>query len=69
MRGVESRTVAIEGGYLTYLINLNRSRADVKLVSRRPIRRAVDFVANETVTPRLIRLQPLSPMLLRLDAE
>ncbi|MBI2302186.1 MAG: beta-galactosidase, partial [Armatimonadetes bacterium] len=69
VRGVESRTVKTDGGYLTYLINLNREARTVRLETKSPILAAVDLVVGQPVKPGGLRLPSLSPMLLRLELQ
>jgi hypothetical protein len=55
--GIDSRTVAVEGGYLTYVINLLRDAREVTLLLPAGVSRVTNLSAEEAVTvPRDGRL-------------
>jgi len=69
--GIDSRTVAVEGGYLTYVINLLRDAQEVTLLLPAGVSQVMNLSAEEAVTvPRdgrlPLRLGRFETVLLRL---
>jgi hypothetical protein len=66
--GVELRAACRDSGQVVYLVNLNHETLDVRLATKRPVKRATDLIQRKGVKPDApLALPPRKPMLLELS--
>lgn len=64
---VDSRTVESDGGYLTYIVNLNPEPVDLRLETKLPVGAITDLVSGEPVAGLELRLARHERAILRIE--